>query len=436
MEMIDRILRGSNLDDALEHVRKNKGSAGIDGMPVDELESYFAEHGKELVESIRNGTYKPVAVKRVYIPKPNGKKRPLGIPTVVDRVLQQATAQQLAPVFEQIFSEYSYGFRPGRSPQQAVLKAVEYLNEGYEWIIDLDIEKFFDKVNQDKLISCIRKQVNESEVLGLIRKFLKAGVMENGVKQSTEEGTPQGGPLSPLLANIYLNEFDKELEKRGLRFVRYADDCIIFTRSEKAANRVMNSVTEWLRRKLFLKVSAEKTKVVRPGKSKFLGFSFWKSTKDGWRCKVHEASKARIRDNIRKATIRRKAAAIPLAETIKKVNQKLEGWINYYRLGDMKTFLKSELGPWVRHRIRVIILKQWKRRGTMIENLWKLNRKNRNGFTHERIFAQCMTRTGWYRLGCNDVVNFILNPRLLYTKTEERPSLVDPLEYYLAKQSC
>lgn len=432
MEMIDRILWDENFDTACRQVKANRGSAGIDGMTVDELDEYLLGHRKELMESVRNGTYKPSPVRRAYIPKPNGKKRPLGIPTVKDRVIQQATAQQLSLAFEPVFSEYSYGFRPGRSAQQAVLQALEYLNEGYEWIIDLDIEKFFDRVNQDKLISCVREQVNESEVLRLIRKFLKAGVMEDGVKQKSEEGTPQGGPLSPLLANIYLDKFDKELESRGLRFVRYADDCIIFTRSEKAANRVMNSVVSWLKRKLFLTASAEKTKVVRPTRGKFLGFTFWKS-KDGWKCRPHQTSFDRLKEKIRKVTIRRRAAAVPLSVTFRKVNQIVRGWVNYYRIGSMKTFLKTEFGPWMRHRVRTVILKQWKRRGTMFENLRKLNRKFRNGFKEERIFAQCMSRTGWYNLASNDVVNFILNPILLGkpNRKKDRPGLVDPLRFYL-----
>ena len=280
-------------------------------------------------------------------------------------------------------------------------------------------------VNQE----IIREQMNESEVLGLIRKFLKAGVMENGVKQKTEEGTPQGGPLSPLLANIYLDKFDKELEQRGLRFVRYADDCIIFTKSEKAAHRVMASVISWLKRKLFLTASAEKTRVVRPTKGKFLGFTFWKGS-DGWKCRPHDDSKKRLKEKIRSVTVRRKAAAIPLAVTFTRINQIMRGWINYYRIGAMSMWLKETFGPWMRHRVRVVILKQWKHRGTIFTNLWKLNGRISHPFPKSYVFAQSMTHCGWYRLGNNEVVNMILNPHILSLKRKDRPGLVDPWKYY------
>ncbi|WP_301097602.1 reverse transcriptase domain-containing protein [Faecalibaculum rodentium] len=271
--------------------------------------------------------------------------------------------------------------------------------------------------------------MNESEVLGLIRKFLKAGVMENGVKQKTEEGTPQGGPLSPLLANIYLDKFDKELEQRGLRFVRYADDCIIFTKSEKAAHRVIASVISWLKRKLFLTASAEKTRVVRPTKGKFLGFTFWKGS-DGWKCRPHDDSKKRLKEKIRSVTVRRKAAAIPLAVTFTRINQIMRGWINYYRIGAMSMWLKETFGPWMRHQVRVMILKQWKHRGTIFTNLWKLNGRISHPFPKSYVFAQSMTHCGWYRLGNNEVVNMILNPHILSLKRKDRPGLVDPWKYY------
>lgn len=427
--MIERIAHPANLETACRKVKANKGSAGVDGMGVEELSEYMEAHKEEISNGLLKGTYKPQPERRVYIPKPNGKKRPLGIPTVVDRVIQQAVSQQLSQVYEPVFSEYSYGFRPDRSAQQAVLQAMVYLNEGYDWIVDLDIEKFFDRVNQDKLISIIREQMNESEVLGLIRKFLKAGVMENGVKQKTEEGTPQGGPLSPLLANIYLDKFDKELEQRGLRFVRYADDCIIFTKSEKAANRVMASVISWLKRKLFLTASAEKTRVVRPTKGKFLGFTFWKGS-DGWKCRPHDDSKKRLKEKIRSVTVRRKAAAIPLAVTFTRINQIVRGWINYYRIGAMSMWLKETFGPWMRHRVRVVILKQWKHRGTIFTNLWKLNGRISHPFPKSYVFAQSMTHCGWYRLGNNEVVNMILNPHILSLKRKDRPGLVDPWKDY------
>ena len=293
MKLIEKILSEENLNEAVKRVKTNKGACGIDKMPVGELEEYFRKHKEEIISSIMNMTYKPQPVRRVYIPKPNGKKRPLGIPTAVDRVVQQATAQVLSQIYDESFSDNSYGFRPKRSAHDAIDKVLNYLNEGCEWVIDLDIEKYFDTVNHDKLISILREKVNDKTTLHLIRSFLRAGVMEKGLTSPTEIGVPQGGPLSPILSNIYLDKFDKELEERGLRFVRYADDCNIFVKSEMSANRVMKSVTSWLERKLFLKVSATKTKVVRPTKSNFLGFTFWKDS-IGWKCKPSEDRKAKL----------------------------------------------------------------------------------------------------------------------------------------------
>ena len=302
MSLIEEILSEENLSEAIKRVKANKGASGIDKMTVNQLDAYFYEHKKEIINSIMNKTYKPEPVRRVYIPKSNGKLRPLGIPTVVDRVIQQAIAQRLTPIYENVFSDYSYGFRPNRDCHTAINKVLEYLNEGFEWVIDLDIEKYFDTVNHDKLISILREKVNDSHTLHLIRKFLQAGVMENGVVISSTIGTPQGGPLSPILSNIYLDKFDKELEMRGLHFVRYADDCNIFVRSDVAAERVMKSVTSWLERKLFLKVSATKTKIVRPTNSNFLGFTFWKNN-DEWKCKPGNDRKIKLYDKVNYQTM-------------------------------------------------------------------------------------------------------------------------------------
>ena len=246
MELIEWILQDRNIDEAIRNVKRNKGAAGVDGMTVDELDVYFALHRQELKTQIREGKYRPKPVRRVYIPKANGKKRPLGIPTVTDRVVQQMITQILSLGYDKYFSDYSYGFRPNRDCHGAIEKALEYLNDGYEWVIDLDIEKYFDTVNHDKLISILRERINDAKTLRLIRQFLRAGVMEDGLVSQSEEGVPQGGPLSPILSNIYLDKLDKELESRGLHFVRYADDCDIFVKSEMAADRVMQSVTSWL----------------------------------------------------------------------------------------------------------------------------------------------------------------------------------------------
>ncbi len=430
MELIEWILQDENLDKAIQVVKRNRGADGIDKMTVGELDAHFAQHREEIKRQIREGEYKPKPVRRAYIPKANGKKRPLGIPTVVDRVVQQATAQVLSLGYDKYFSQHSYGFRPGRSCQQAVEEALTYLNEGYEWVIDLDIEKYFDTVNHDKLISILRERINDAKTLRLIRQFLKAGVMENGLMIPSEEGVPQGGPLSPILSNVYLNKLDKELETRGLCFVRYADDCNIFVKSEMAANRVMKSVTGWLERKLRLRVNATKTKVVRPTKSNFLGFTFWKS-QEGWKCKPTEARKERLYDKTRAILCRRKAAARPMETTFKQLNWLIRGWINYYRIGSMKKFME-EYGQWLRHKVRVVILKQWKKPKRIYLNLQKLNRLEGCNFTDEEIYKVANSRLGWYRRSGMYVVNYALNPKILGRKTKSRPGLVDPLEYYLS----
>ena len=429
MELIEWILQDENINKAIKSVKKNKGAYGIDKMPVEELDGYFAKHREEIKSQIRDGKYKPIPVRRVYIPKSNGKKRPLGIPTVVDRVVQQAAAQVLSLGYDKYFSEHSYGFRPGRSCQQAIEEALVYLNEGYEWVIDLDIEKYFDTVNHDKLISILRERINDAKTLRLVRQFLQAGVMENGLVSPSKEGVPQGGPLSPILSNVYLDKLDQELEARGLHFVRYADDCNIFVKSEMAADRVMKSVTSWLERKLRLKVSATKTKVVRPTKSNFLGFTFWKS-KDGWKCKPANDRKKRLYAKTRAILCRRKAVARPMKSTFEQLNWLIRGWINYYRIGSMKIFLE-EYGQWLRHKVRVVILKQWKKSRRIYLNLQKLNQIIGCGFTHEEIFKVANSRLGWYRRSGMYVVNFAISPEILGRKTKSRPGLVDPLQYYL-----
>ena len=429
MKLIEKILSEENLNEAVKRVKTNKGACGIDKMPVGELEEYFRKHKEEIISSIMNMTYKPQPVRRVYIPKPNGKKRPLGIPTAVDRVVQQATAQVLSQIYDESFSDNSYGFRPKRSAHDAIDKVLNYLNEGCEWVIDLDIEKYFDTVNHDKLISILREKVNDKTTLHLIRSFLRAGVMENGLTSPTEIGVPQGGPLSPILSNVYLDKFDKELEERGLRFVRYADDCDIFAKSEMSANRVMKSVTSWLERKLFLKVSATKTKVVRPTKSNFLGFTFWKDS-NGWKCKPCKDRKEKLYTKIKEILKRKVAAAEPLSYIFTKVNQIVKGWINYFHIGSMKTFI-TEFGQWLRHKIRVIIIKQWKIPERIYINLQRINKRFKCNFNEEDIYKVANSRLGIYRQCGMNVINFILSPTVLAIRKANRPGLVNPLEYYL-----
>lgn len=429
MKLIEKILSEENLQKAIKKVKQNKGAPGVDKMTVQEVEYWFKQYQEELITKIMNKQYRPMPVKRVYIPKPNGKQRPLGIPTVVDRVIQQAIAQVLSTIYEPIFSEHSYGFRPRRSAHMAMEEVLCYLNEGYEWIVDLDIEKFFDTVNHDKLISILRENVNDATTLHLIRAYLRAGVLDEGLIKSTPVGTPQGGPISVILSNIYLDKFDKELESRNLRFARYADDVVIFVKSEMSANRVMKSVTSWLERKLFLKVSATKTKVVRPMKGQFLGFTFYKDSQ-GWKCRPTKDRKKRLYEKIQKYLKRKQAVSRPLAITFTKVNEIVRGWINYFKIGSIKVFL-DEFGQWLRHKIRCIIIKQWKKSETIYRNLMKLNKACKFGFSEEEIYKCANTRLGWYRRSGMNVVNFILTPEVLGIKKGERPGLVHPLKYYL-----
>ena len=429
MKLMEVILRDENLDEAMKRVKSNKGVPGVDKMLVDEIDAYFETNRETIKKQILEKKYKPQPVKRVYIPKPNGKKRPLGIPTVVDRVIQQAMAQILSKIYDDTFSDNSFGFRPHRSAQNAMMRTLDYLNEGYEWVIDLDIEAYFDTVNHDKLISILRERVFDSATLHLIRKFLQAGIMEKGLVKSNTIGMPQGGPLSPILSNIYLDKFDKELEARGLHFVRYADDCNIFVKSEMAANRVMKSVTSWLERKLFLKVSATKTKVVRPSDSNFLGFTYWKGTTK-WECKPNDKSKKRLYEKCRKELIRKKCVAQTNAKTFTRINQLVRGWINYFRIGAMKVFM-DKFGQWLRHKIRVILVKQWKKPERIYKNLQKLNKVLPYNFTDEQIFAVANTRLGLYRQTGMRTVNFLLSADVLAIRKGERPGLVNPLAYYL-----
>lgn len=364
-EMLEKILSDENIRLAQKRVYSNKGAGGVDGVTTDELEEYMKENWSSIKKQIRNRTYKPQPVLRVEIPKANGGVRKLGIPTVIDRVIEQGITQVLTPIFDPMFHDSSYGFRPNRCCEQAIVKLLDLFNSGYIWVVDIDLEKFFDNVPQDKLMSYVGRVIHDGDTESLIRKYLKAGVMDKGRYEATEVGTPQGGNLSPLLSNIMLNELDYELESRRLNFTRYADDVIITLKSEAAAKRVMYSITNWIERKLGLKVNAEKTKITPPSKLKYLGFGFWKS-KEGWKAIPHKDSVARFKRKI-KAICKRKLS-IDLTYRINKLNAVIRGWINYFRIASMKTKLER-IDEHMRTMIRVIIWKQWK---TGKKRLWGL----------------------------------------------------------------
>ena len=416
MELLDKILDDKNLFNAYKQVYKNKGISGVDNITVEELGYYMYLHKEEIKEQIRNLKYKPSPVRRVEIPKENGKLRKLGIPTVVDRLIQQAMVQVLSPIFEQQFSNNSYGFRPKRCCEQAIIKALEYFNDGFDWIVDIDLQSFFDKVNQDKLIGIIRRTIKDGRVVSLIRKYLVSGVMVNGVCQPTKVGTPQGGNLSPLLSNIMLNELDKELEKRGLRFVRYADDCLIMVRSEKAANRVMKTITSYIEHKLGLTVNVEKSKVARPDEIKYLGFGFY-NKKGTWRPKPHLKSVQKFEKKLKEITSRSNAMSID--KKIMKLNQIIRGWINYFKIADMKC-LVIRISEHLRHRLRMCIWKYWKKPITKYKALRKL------GISEYNSYMVANTRRGYYWVASTAVLHIALSNKRLKEK-----GLVSPLDHYL-----
>ena len=416
MKLIDEVLSKDNLNQAYLQVTRNKGASGIDDMTCEEVKDYLKVHGNELISQIKSREYKPLPVRRVEIPKPNGGVRKLGIPTVIDRIIQQALVQKLTPIFEPTFSEYSYGFRPNRRCQNAIDRALELLNQGYEWIIDLDLEKFFDNVPQDKLIRLVDNMVNDSDITALIHKYLKAGVLINGEFEETTVGTPQGGNLSPLLSNIYLNELDKELERRGLHFARYADDCVIFVKTKFSAERVMRNIVTFIETKLKLKVNAEKTHITRPTKLKYLGFSFTKQ-KDTWEARPHQESFKKLFLKLKKLI--KRSWSVDLTYRIKKINEVLRGWINYYRQSFMKVKI-TKIGEWLRNAIRVVIWKQWKVPSKQIPSLVKL------GINEEEAKGLTFCRRGYQFIAHSCVVHrAISNSRL------KRRGLLDPLEYYL-----
>jgi len=392
--LLGKILLRDNLNKAYKRVKKNKGSHGVDGMKVDELLPFLKQHGLSLIEEIAMGKYKPKPVRRVEMPKPNGGIRLLGIPTVVDRFIQQAIAQVLTSVYDKEFSESSFGFRPGRDAHMAVKQAKEYMNQGYRWVVDIDLEKFFDKVNHDILMAMLAKKIQDKMLLKLIRKYLQSGVMIGGLYSNTEKGTPQGGPLSPLLSNILLDELDKELEKRGHKFCRYADDCNIYVKSRRAGKRVMESITKFLEKKLKLTVNRDKSAVDRPWKRKFLGFTFY-INKGKVRIRPHEKSIKRLKGKIKEVTNRN--VGISMEWRIKRLNLLVVGWVNYFKIADMKGKLR-EIDEWTRRRLRACIWKQWKKVKTKFANLKKL------GIPEYKAWQYANTRKGYWRISNSPIL--------------------------------
>jgi len=401
--LLEKILDTDNMNLSFKRVKRNKGSHGIDKLTIDELLEYLKEHGAKLRSDILEGKYSPKAVRRVEIPKDNGKKRKLGIPTVVDRVIQQAIAQVLSPIFEEVFSENSFGFRPNRSAHDALKKSREYMNEGYTYIVDLDLESYFDTVNHDKLIGLVYKEVKDIRVIALIRKYLQAGVMDDGVLNETSKGVPQGGPLSPLLSNIMLNQLDKELSFRGLHFVRYADDVNIYVKSRKAAERVMSSITDFIELKLKLLVNKEKSSITRPNRLKFLGYAFYYS-RNRVRFRVHKNSIKKLKAKLKFVTGRSRIGNIK-ARLIK-LRPIIIGWINYFKMADMKAILKR-IDEWLRRRIRMAYWKQWKKIKTKFMNLQKL------GIDKGKAWEFANTRKGYWRISNSPILSkSITNTRL------------------------
>lgn len=356
VNLMEAICEKTNMQAALERVKRNGGAPGVDGMTTEELTEYLKGNWLTIKKQLLGGNYRPNPVRRVEIPKPDGSKRKLGIPCVLDRMIQQGILQILQGKWDKTFSEHSYGFRPQRSAHQAIAQAQSYLKAGYEWVVDIDLEKFFDRVNHDRLMSALAKEIEDKRVLKLIRGFLNAGVMENGLVKASEEGTPQGGPLSPLMSNIVLDELDRELGKRGHKFVRYADDCNIYVRSERAAERVMRSVSEFINRKLKLKVNEAKSAVARPQKRKFLGFSFT-GGKDPNRRKIAPQALKKFKERIRQLTNRNHS--IRFEKRVDRLTSYLEGWKGYFGFCQTMEVLR-QLDSWIRRRLRSVLWKQWK----------------------------------------------------------------------------
>ena len=392
--LMSQILSRENMLQALKRVEKNKGSHGVDMMPVQNLRQHIVENWLTIKEQILMGTYKPQPVRRVEIPKPDGGVRLLGIPTVTDRLIQQAVAQVLSRIYDPTFSNHSYGFRPNRSAHDAIREAKGFIREGYRWVVDMDLEKFFDKVNHDRLMGTLAKRIHDKPLLKLIRKYLQSGVMINGVVMDTNQGTPQGGPLSPLLSNIVLDEFDKELEKRGHKFVRYADDCNIYVRTQRAGRRVMKSIRTFIEKKLRLKVNEKKSTVDRPWNCKFLGFSFTNNKEP--KIRIAKQSIKRMKGKIREITSRSKP--FPMELRIQKLNRYLIGWCGYFALADTKSIFE-QLDGWIKRRLRMCLWKNWKKPSTKERNLVQL------GVPKWRAHEWGNTRKSYWRISKSPILH-------------------------------
>lgn len=389
-DLLERILSRGNLNNAYKRVRANKGAPGIDGMTVEDALPWLREHREELLDMIRQGKYKPQPVRRKEIPKPDGGVRKLGIPTVVDRIIQQAIAQQLTPIYEPLFSDLSYGYRPGRSAQDAILKVKEYAEKGYTQAVLVDLSKYFDTLNHELLMNLLRKNIHDKRVIELIKRYLKAGVMENGLLVKTEEGSPQGGPLSPLLANIYLNEYDQEMVRRGVPVIRYADDIVVLAKSKRAAERLLETTQRYLEGKLKLKMNVEKSKVVSVfaiRNFKFLGFALGKG-KNGIYIRAHAKSLKKAKAKLKELTSRSQGRNV--RKVMERVKTYIQGWLGYFGIASKKTTMQ-EWDAWLRRRFRMYIWKQWKKPKTRVMNLIKLGmpqwQAHRNGNSRKGYWA-------------------------------------------------
>lgn len=396
-DLLESILDRENLNRAYKRVRSNKGAPGIDGMTIEAALPWLQEHREELLDSLRGGTYKPNPVRRKEIPKADGGVRKLGIPTVVDRIIQQAIAQRLQPIFESRFSEGSYGYRPGRSGQMAMRKAAEYAGQGYIYAVEIDLSKYFDTLNHELLMNLLRQGIKDERVTKLVKKYLKSGVMENGVLQKTEEGSPQGGPLSPLLANIYLNEFDREMERRGVKFVRYADDMVLFAKSLRAGKRLLETSRSHLEGKLKLKVNAEKSRAVSvySRKFKFLGLALGKNG-SGIFIRVHPTALRKCKQKLKTLTRRNRGRNV--RQVMDEVKTYIRGWLGYFYIAKMKRTLEA-WNMWLRRRIRMYIWKQWKKPRTRVKALRKL------GISPDQAYQWGNTRLGYWRVAGSQILN-------------------------------